>query len=167
MKELCPNTFFPQWTQFYKNEKFQVEAKIGFRFNLEYFEIQLFCDINNRLREMNRRSFLEILRDKRESLAYYVGKRVIKRYGDQKTYLIDKIDTSLTPMTKFEKDSVKITYVDYFRKNYQLEITDLSQPLIAVTTRVPAKIRKGGSKMEEWNQTIYLVPELVSLAEIP
>ena len=116
---------------------------------------------------MNRRSFLEILRDKRESLAYYVGKRVIKRYGDQKTYLIDKIDTSLTPMTKFEKDSVKITYVDYFRTNYQLEITDLSQPLIAVMTRVPAKIRKGGSKMEEWNQTIYLVPELVSLAEIP
>ena len=24
MKELCKNTFFPQWTRFYNNEKFQV-----------------------------------------------------------------------------------------------------------------------------------------------
>ena len=72
-------------------------------------------------------------------------------------------------MTNFERkqDGKKITYVDYFKANYQREITDLSQPLIAVTTKVPAKIRKGGSKMEEWKQTIYLVPELVSLAEIP
>lgn len=34
MKEICKNTFFPRWTRFYNNEKFQVEAKIGFKFNL-------------------------------------------------------------------------------------------------------------------------------------
>ena len=110
-------------------------------------EIQLFCDINNRLREMNRRSFLEVLKDKREKLAYYNGKRVMKSYGDQRTYIIDEIVTSMSPMSKFQKKEENITYVEYFKRFYQKEITDLNQPLIAVTTKIPAKIHKGGQKM--------------------
>jgi hypothetical protein len=48
----------------------------------------------------------------------------MKRYGNQRTYVIDKIDTSMTPMTKFEKNGVKITYVEYYKKNYQQQIKD-------------------------------------------
>ena len=81
-------------------------------------EIQLFCDINNRLREMNQRSFLDVLRDKREKLPFYIGKRVMKKYGDQRTFLIDDIDTSKNPMTKFDKNGKMITYVDYFKQYY-------------------------------------------------
>lgn len=81
--------------------------------------------------------------------------------------MIDKIDTSMTPMTKFESKDGKVTYVDYFKRNYHLDITDMSQPMIEVKTKRPAFIKKGGQSIQEWSQTIYLVPELVSLAEIP
>jgi hypothetical protein len=114
-------------------------------------EIQLFCDINNRLREMNQRSFLDVLRDKREKLAFYIGKRVMKKYGDQRTFVIDDIDTSKSPMTKFDRNGKMLTYVDYFKENYQLQIKELNQPLLAVTSRMRSKnIAKGGDKIEEW-----------------
>lgn len=62
MKELCRNTFFPPWESYCRDNKFQIETRIGFRFNLEFLEIQLFCDVNNRLRQMNKKTFLEVLR---------------------------------------------------------------------------------------------------------
>lgn len=110
----------------------------------------MFCDINNRLREMNQRSFLDVLRDKREKLPFYIGKRVMKKYGDQRTFLIDDIDTSKNPMTKFDKNGKMITYFDYFKQCYELQIKELNQPLLAVTSRMrPKVIKKGGDKMEE------------------
>lgn len=50
---------------------------------------------------MNKKSFLDVLREKREKLAFYVGKRVMKNYGDQRTYVIDEIVLDKCPVTKF------------------------------------------------------------------
>ncbi len=65
MKELTRNVFFPQWSSYFYDEKFQIEARIGFQFKLGFLEIQLYCDVNNRIKQMNKKSFLEVLTEKR------------------------------------------------------------------------------------------------------
>ena len=79
---------------------------------------------------MNKKTFLEVLREKREKLAFYVGKRVMKNYGDQRTFLIEEIKLDMCPATKFQRNEETMTYVQYFKKFYQLSITDLTQPLL-------------------------------------
>jgi hypothetical protein len=82
MKELSPNIFFPQWSSYCYDEKFQIETKIGFKVGLEFLEIQLYCDVNNRIKQMNKRSFLEILREKKYPWQHYIGMKVRKMYGN-------------------------------------------------------------------------------------
>ncbi|XP_018372440.1 PREDICTED: piwi-like protein 1 [Trachymyrmex cornetzi] len=82
-----------------------------------------------------------------------VGTSVLTRYNN-KTYRIDDIDFNKTPTNTFSKNGEQISYIDYYQKNWNIEIQDLQQPLLVhrETARLPS-----GEKEE---RTIYLIPEL-------
>jgi hypothetical protein len=52
------------------------------------------------------------------------------RYGSIRTYKIESIDFDKSPMSKFEKGGVLITYADYYKEAYSEKVYDLKQPLI-------------------------------------
>ncbi len=136
MKELSRNVFFPLWSSYFYDEKFQIEARIGFQFTLGFLEIQLYCDVNNRIKQMNRKSFLEVLREKRYGLGHYIGLKVRKMYGNYESYEIEDIDTDMSPQSVFEKNGEKITYAEYFKRSYGRAVYEMDQPLILVSSRL-------------------------------
>lgn len=49
-------------------------------------------------------------------------------------YRVDSIDDSMTPKSTFERlengKPVKISFIDYYKKNYGIDIKDWDQPLL-------------------------------------
>ncbi|KYN12440.1 Piwi-like protein 1 [Trachymyrmex cornetzi] len=80
-----------------------------------------------------------------------VGTSVLTRYNN-KTYRIDDIDFNKTPTNTFSKNGEQISYIDYYQKNWNIEIQDLQQPLLV--HRETARLPSGEER------TIYLIPEL-------
>lgn len=52
------------------------------------------------------------------------------KYGSIRTYKIESIDFDKSPLSKFDKNGVQITFVDYYKEAYSEKIYDLKQPLI-------------------------------------
>lgn len=65
------------------------------------------------------------------------------RYNN-KTYRIDDIDWDKTPMDTFQTKTGEISYVDYYKKQYGIEIKDKKQPLLIShdDKRVPGQKEK-------------------------
>ncbi|XP_075705350.1 piwi-like protein 1 [Rhinoderma darwinii] len=84
-----------------------------------------------------------------------VGQIVLTKYNN-KTYRIDEISWNMTPLSTFKKsDGSEISFVDYYKNQYNEEVKDLSQPLISNIPRGPKPpIDKG---------VIVLVPEFCNL----
>ena len=59
-------------------------------------------------------------------------------------------------MSKFKRRDVEISYLDYYRQQYDLTLTDTKQVML-VSNPSPSQIRSGMDK------PIYLVPELCNL----
>jgi len=76
----------------------------------------------------------------------FIGQSVITRYGTYRTYKILDIDYSKTPLSTFhnEKKGVNMTYQDYYKEVYGLNIRNNKQPLIKVEKSVKKQIAKGG-----------------------
>ncbi|SPP81698.1 protein aubergine [Drosophila guanche] len=72
---------------------------------------------------------------------------------NNKTYRIDDVDFGSTPLSKFNTKEGDISYVEYYRKRYNITIRDHKQPL--VVSRPTEKNIRGGT-----DQLIMLVPEL-------
>ncbi|KAE8628028.1 hypothetical protein XENTR_v10007275 [Xenopus tropicalis] len=84
-----------------------------------------------------------------------LGQIVLTKYNN-KTYRIDEICWNMTPQSTFKKsDGSDISFVDYYRMQYNKEIRDLRQALIA---NIPRRVRPGGD-----TGPIVLVPELCNL----
>ena len=66
------------------------------------------------------------------------------------TYKIDRVDFEKTPQDTFERKEGPISFADYFKQQYQIEIRDMNQPLL-----VSLKDRTG--------QEIYLIPEICEM----
>ncbi|XP_065335975.1 piwi-like protein Siwi [Cloeon dipterum] len=80
---------------------------------------------------------------------------VVMTHYNNRTYRIDDIDFDANPMTQFSlKDGSKSTFVEYYKKRYNITITNLQQPLLVTKVRGTAP----GT-----TETIYLVPELCRL----
>ncbi|XP_068122925.1 piwi-like protein 4 [Hyperolius riggenbachi] len=84
----------------------------------------------------------------------FVGQVVLTRYNN-KTYRVDDIDWNTKPTDKFpRKDGSEISYVDYYRQQYNIELTDLHQPMLVSTMKL---------KKEETGdapRAVHLLPEL-------
>lgn len=81
-----------------------------------------------------------------------VGIIVITDYNN-KTYRVDDIDFSSSPNSKFSTKDGEISYIQYYKKRYNITIRDYNQPLL-VSRPTERNIRGGQSEF------IMLVPEL-------
>ncbi|CAH2043482.1 unnamed protein product, partial [Iphiclides podalirius] len=90
-----------------------------------------------------------------------IGCSVMTTYN-KKLFRVDSIDDSMNPRSTFEKTEngqpVKISFVDYYKKNYGIDIMDWDQPLLISrdTKRMP-----GAEQPTDF--MICLVPELCQL----
>lgn len=91
--------------------------------------------------------------DKTEAPQLLEGSKIIKNYGDRKSYYLCSIDYSLTPTSKLA-DSEE-TYEQYYLKKYQIKIGDLKQPLVVVQKQPPTVQKE---KADQKHKRIYLIP---------
>ncbi|XP_007936292.1 piwi-like protein 4 [Orycteropus afer afer] len=85
-----------------------------------------------------------------------LGLIVLTRYNN-KTYRIDDIDWSVRPTHTFQKrDGTEITYVDYYKQQYDITLSDLKQPVLVSLLK---------SKRNDNTETriAHLIPELCFL----
>ncbi|KAH9632359.1 hypothetical protein HF086_010284 [Spodoptera exigua] len=85
-------------------------------------------------------------------ITHKVSKIVMTIYN-KKTYKVDDIAWQDTPKSTFKMRDEKITYLEYYKKKYNLTIRDLQQPLL-ISRSKPRDIRAGMPEL------VYLVPEL-------
>lgn len=90
-----------------------------------------------------------------EVTKFLLGQIVLTRYNNN-TYRIDDIRWDLKVNDTFPKRGEKISYIDYYKQAYNVDITDKKQPML-VSRPKKREIRKGG--LEE----IHLVPELCTV----
>ncbi|NXD07268.1 PIWL1 protein, partial [Nothocercus nigrocapillus] len=84
-----------------------------------------------------------------------IGLIVLTKYNN-KTYRVDDIDWDANPKCTFKKaDGSEISYIDYYKMQYNQDITDLNQPVLVSQPR-----RRRGSLMPG---PAVLIPELCYL----
>ncbi|KAF0987090.1 hypothetical protein HZS_3491 [Henneguya salminicola] len=104
----------------------------------------------------------------RECVRALVGSVVITRYNN-KTYRIDDIEWGKSPKDSFEWQNGKtITYIEYYKEVYGLEITDTDQPLLinipksTITSNAPNATANSRKTLS----LICLIPEFCFLTGI-
>jgi hypothetical protein len=58
-----------------------------------------------------------------------LGACVLTRYNNR-LYRVDDIDFSINPKCTFDRRDEKVSYHEYYKTQYNLEIRDLSQPML-------------------------------------
>ncbi|KAM4047113.1 piwi-like protein 4 [Anomaloglossus baeobatrachus] len=87
----------------------------------------------------------------------FLGMVVLTRYNN-KTYRVDDMDWSTKPTDKFpKKDGTQISYVEYYKQQYNVELTDLFQPMLVSSL----KMKKG--EAGDAPRVVHLLPELCYL----
>nr|XP_045748790.1 piwi-like protein 4 [Mirounga angustirostris] len=85
-----------------------------------------------------------------------LGLIVLTRYNN-KTYRIDDIDWSVKPTHTFRKqDGTEITYVDYYKQQYDITLSDLNQPVLV-------SLLKSKRNDNTEARVAHLIPELCFL----
>lgn len=122
-----------------------VTTKINSNMTLEIGIAYRLLRKDNVLDQMNKMKF-----DKKRCASLIVGTSVVPAYGTKQTAkLIASIAWNMNPMNTFVKDNKKITFVQYYKQTYNLDIKDKQQPLL---------VFKQGKTKE-----MYLIPELCKL----
>ncbi|NWU61322.1 PIWL1 protein, partial [Pterocles burchelli] len=131
---------------------------------LQYEESIMLCtDVSHKvLRSETVLDFMYSLYDKVEEERFrdacakeLIGLIVLTKYNNR-TYRVDDIDWDASPQHTFRKaDGSEIRYVDYYRKQYNQEITDLNQPVLISQS----KMKRGGTVLGP----VVLIPELCFL----
>ncbi|XP_054153870.1 piwi-like protein Siwi [Oppia nitens] len=87
------------------------------------------------------------------------GSIVITKYNNR-TYRISDLDFEQTPLSTFPKrDNTRVSYVDYYRQQYNIPITDTRQPLLIAMPSL--REQRSGQTGQ-----IMLVPELCNMTGI-
>lgn len=81
-----------------------------------------------------------------------IGQIVMTDYN-KKTYSVDDVTWDETPESTFRMKDENVSYIDYYKKKYNLRITDMKQPLLIHRSKA-RDIRAGMPEL------VYLVPEL-------
>ncbi|XP_004412487.1 PREDICTED: piwi-like protein 4 [Odobenus rosmarus divergens] len=85
-----------------------------------------------------------------------LGLIVLTRYNN-KTYRIDDIDWSVKPTHTFQKqDGTEVTYVDYYKQQYDITLSDLNQPVLV-------SLLKSKRNDNPEARVAHLIPELCFL----
>nr|XP_002130577.2 piwi-like protein 2 [Ciona intestinalis] len=90
-----------------------------------------------------------------------VGAIVLTRYNN-KNYRVDDIAWDMTPSSSFTNSKGdKLTFVEYYKVQYKIEITDLKQPMLV--HRPKKQTQRDFKRNEGEDYCICLVPELCYL----
>lgn len=76
------------------------------------------------------------------------------RYNN-KTYRIDDIDWDQTPMNTFQTKTGEVSYVQYYKTQYGIEIKDLKQPLL-----ISREDKRVAGQQEKVTFTFSIIPEI-------
>lgn len=145
----------------------QVELWPGYVFAVNQFEGGLLLSCDSTFRVLRNLTVLDQLRgiyndhEKRRNftqsaVSEVAGQVILTRYNDR-AYRIDDIDFKSNPNSEFTfKSGEKVTYVEYFRRHWNIEIVDLKQPLLIHRPRP-----KRGEV--EGTDAICLIPELCTV----
>ncbi|XKL65747.1 hypothetical protein PGB90_009167 [Kerria lacca] len=125
--------------------------------------IALCCEASHRV--LRNETCLEIMVDimrmsnnenwKKDMSTVFIGISVITNYN-KKVMKIDDIDFDANPTCTFQRGDTEISYLDYYKNQYNIEIKDKKQPLLVHRAK-----RKPLGK-ENVDVLVYLVPELCS-----
>lgn len=136
----------------------------GFKFTLVPLKTGVSLQIDVCSRVLQSKNLLEIFNGHphEENRAEFTGATILTKYGTYRTFSIEEIDYSLSPLSKFhnEKKGVEMTYETYFKEAYGLKVSNTRQPLLKVVGRYN-QVHKNG-KIEKIPEYIYLIPEFVS-----
>lgn len=89
-----------------------------------------------------------------------LGAVVLTPYNN-KTYTIHDVDFNQTPKNTFQTKTGDVSYIEYYKTNYGIDIHDVDQPmLISYKDR---KMMASNGQTEESRLTIALIPELSQL----
>lgn len=89
----------------------------------------------------------------RSALLTAIGGMTVLTGYNNKTYRVDDVDFSQSPMSTFPTRDGDVTYLDYYKRKYNLTIRDPNQPLL-ISLPSARDIRAG----QDGN--ICLIPEL-------
>ncbi|KAK7796092.1 hypothetical protein U0070_026136 [Myodes glareolus] len=138
----------------------------GFAVSVSHFESRLLLNADVSYKVLRNETVLEFMTDLclRAGTSHFtemcqkqlVGLTVLTRYNN-KTYRIDDIDWSVKPTQAFQKrDGSEITYVDYYKQQYNITLSDLNQPVLVSLLK-----RKRNDNTEP--RMVHLIPELCFL----
>lgn len=86
-----------------------------------------------------------------------IGCTVITRYNNR-TYRIDDIDFNNSPLSVFKQGDRMISYKDYYKQHYNIDIKDAKQPLL-----ISNKTQRIAGQSEARELTFSIIPEICHL----
>lgn len=144
----------------------KLEVWPGYVTGVDEYEdgVMLCLDVSHRV--LCQQTALQELRDihrqdaenfKKNVIARMLGVVVLTRYNN-KTYRIDDIDFDSSPKDKFQMKDETISYIEYYKRQYNIEIKDKNQPLL-----VNKLERRVSGKQEKEEIRFCLIPEICFL----
>ncbi|TKC33647.1 hypothetical protein EI555_013708 [Monodon monoceros] len=142
----------------------------GFAISVSHFESRLLFGADVSYKILRNETVLEFMTDlcHKTGMSCFtqtcekqlIGLIVITRYNN-KTYRIDDIDWSVKPTHTFQKrDGTEITYVDYYKQQYDITLSDLNQPVLV-------SLLKSKRNDDAEVRMAHLIPELCFLTGLP
>ncbi|KAL5278937.1 PIWIL2 family protein [Megaselia abdita] len=86
-----------------------------------------------------------------------IGCIVITRYNNR-TYRIDDIDFDSSPLSTFKQGDRMVSYKEYYKQHYNIDIKDSKQPLLT-----SIKVTRIAGKDEPIEMTFSIIPEICHL----
>ncbi|XP_040833234.1 piwi-like protein 4 [Ochotona curzoniae] len=138
----------------------------GFAVSVSYFESRLLFSADVSFKVLRNETVLEFMSDlchKAGAAGFtqmcekqLIGLIVLTRYNN-KTYRVDDIDWSVKATHTFQKrDGTEITYVDYYKEQYDITLSDLNQPMLV-------SLLKSKRNDSAEARVVHLLPELCFL----
>jgi len=142
------------------------ESKIriceGFSSTLNVYNDSTYLVVDKSFRVFRDESYFDLIkgRDQEEVKREFQPTTVFIPYS-KKLEHIDDIDYDKSPMTTFfdKKKNKEVTFIDYYRDKYKIEIKNKDQPLLVQKK----KIKDSDGKEKDKEQKIYFIPELVKM----
>ncbi|XP_068122747.1 piwi-like protein 1 [Hyperolius riggenbachi] len=164
MKQIGRNYYYPGDAIDVRSQNLTVWP--GFATSILQYETSILLSIDVSHKVLRNETVLDCMREKSRaarSAGEYrdlcslelVGQIVLTRYNN-KTYRIDELNFEVNPRSTFKKsDGTDISYVDYYKTQYNIQIKDLTQPMIInVVKKIAPGVAPG---------VVMLVPELCNL----
>ncbi|CAG9788648.1 unnamed protein product [Diatraea saccharalis] len=148
----------------------KLEVWPGYVTAVDEYEGGLMLTLDSTHRVLRTQSVLSFIKEsiqteganwKRAMAERLVGSSVMTTYN-KKLFRVDSIDDTMTPRSTFEKNDkgqiIKISYIDYYKKNYGIDIMDWDQPML-----ISRETKKMSGSEAPTDFMICLVPELCQL----